>query len=66
MKIMLDLTVLLDVFQERFPHYPASAAVISRILHKEVSGILPSHALTTIHYLVAKYSGRGRVPLGCG
>jgi len=58
MKLMLDLNVMLDVFQERHPYYHASALVISKVLNKEISGLLPSHALTTIHYITSKYSGK--------
>ena len=55
---MLDLNVLLDVFQQRVPHYPSSAAVVSRVLYGDSAGILPAHALTTVHYVMEKSSGR--------
>jgi predicted nucleic acid-binding protein len=58
MKIMIDLNVMLDVFQARDPYYHASASVISNVLNKEISGLLPSHAITTIHYITSKYSGK--------
>jgi predicted nucleic acid-binding protein len=58
MKIMLDLNVMLDIFQERHPYYSASSMVISKVLNFEVIGLLPSHALTTIYYLTSKYSGK--------
>lgn len=58
MKVMLDLNVLLDVLQARHPYYHASASVISKVLNKKISGLLPSHAITTIHYVVSKYSGK--------
>ena len=58
MKVMIDLNVMLDVFQERHPYYHSSASVISKILNKEISGLLPSHAITTIHYITSKYSGK--------
>jgi len=58
MKVMFDLNVMLDVFQERHPYYHASASVISKVLNKEISGLLPSHAVTTIHYITSKYSGK--------
>lgn len=31
---MIDLNVILDVFQERHPYYHSSASVISKILSK--------------------------------
>ncbi len=55
---MLDLKVMLDVFQERHPYYYASASVISKVLNKEITGLLPSHAITTIQYITSKYSGK--------
>lgn len=58
MKIMLDLNVMLDIFQERHPYYSASSMVISKVLNSEAIGLLPSHALTTIYYLTSKYSGK--------
>lgn len=58
MKVMLDLKVMLDVFQERHPYYYASASVISKVLNKEITGLLPSHAITTIQYITSKYSGK--------
>jgi predicted nucleic acid-binding protein len=60
MKIMIDLNVLLDVVQKRTPDYYASSAVLSKVLNHEVSGFLPGHALTTIYYLVSRYSNKRR------
>jgi len=54
MKIMIDLNVLLDVLQQRQPHYTHSAAVLSLALHREIEACLPGHAITTIHYVVSK------------
>jgi len=58
MKVMLDLNIMLDVLQARYPYYHASALVISKVLNKEIVGLLPSHALTAIHYITSKYSGK--------
>uniref|UniRef100_UPI004056B47C PIN domain-containing protein n=1 Tax=Candidatus Electronema sp. TaxID=2698783 RepID=UPI004056B47C len=58
MKVMLDLNVVLDVLQSRHPYYHASASVISKVCNKEIFGLLPSHAITTIHYVISKYSGK--------
>jgi hypothetical protein len=52
------MKVMLDVFQERHPYYYASASVISKVLNKEITGLLPSHAITTIQYITSKYSGK--------
>jgi len=57
-KILLDLNVLLDVIQEREPHYAASAEILSRVAWGELEGAVPGHALTTIYYVVSKYGGQ--------
>lgn len=59
MKLMLDLNVLLDVVQQRQPHYTASAYLLDSALRKQ-SGCIAAHALTTLHYLIAKYADRAR------
>ena len=53
--ILVDLNVVLDVFQARKPHYAASAAVLDRIVSKQVEAWVSAHAVTTIHYLVGRY-----------
>ena len=60
MNIMVDLNVLLDFVQKREPHFQYSAIVISEILSKKVNGLLPAHALTTVHYLISKYDNQTR------
>jgi predicted nucleic acid-binding protein len=63
MKLMLDLNVLLDVVQQRKPHFEASAAVLSRVVEGHHVGAVPSHALTTLHYVVSKSSGQAQADL---
>jgi hypothetical protein len=60
MTVLLDLNVVLDVVQRRTPHYRASALALSRVARGEVEGVLPSHAITTLYYIVAKYADRTR------
>ena len=57
MQIMIDLNVLLDVIQKREPHFTASGKILSLAAKRKISGHIPAHALTTIHYIVAKYAG---------
>ena len=57
MKITVDLNVLLDVAQNRTPHYAASEEVLHRARLGEFAAMLPGHALTTLHYLIEKHSG---------
>ena len=48
MKITLDLNVVLDVVQNRAPHYQDSAEVLSRVRAGEITAVLPGHAVTTL------------------
>jgi predicted nucleic acid-binding protein len=57
-KVMLDLNVLLDVVQRREPFYAASATVLSQAVESPGTSYLPGHALTTLHYIVAKHADR--------
>lgn len=57
MRLMLDLNLLLDVVQRREPHYDASAQILSHVLEKR-NGCIAAHAITTLHYLVAKHADR--------
>ena len=56
MKITVDLNVLLDVAQNRQPHYQASEEVLNRARLGEYVAVLPGHALTTRHYILEKYA----------
>ncbi len=56
MKLMLDVNIVLDVVQKRVPHYKPSAKVMSSIVVGKHIGYLPAHAITTVHYLISKYS----------
>jgi len=53
--ILVDLNVILDVVKKREPHYQASAAVLDEVVKGKVGGVIPAHAVTTIHYIVARY-----------
>jgi hypothetical protein len=57
MKITVDLNVLLDVAQNRLPHYHASEEVLHRARAGEYAAVLPGHAITTLHYIIEKWSG---------
>jgi hypothetical protein len=57
MKITVDLNVLLDVAQNRLPHYHASEEVLHRARAGEYIAVLPGHAITTLHYIIEKWSG---------
>jgi predicted nucleic acid-binding protein len=54
MKALLDLNVLLDVIQNRQPHFADSARVLSAARSGEFEALIPFHAVTTIFYLVER------------
>jgi predicted nucleic acid-binding protein len=54
MKALLDLNVLLDVIQNRQPHYADSAKVLSAARSGDFNVLIPFHAVTTIFYLVER------------
>ncbi|HRQ88695.1 MAG TPA: PIN domain-containing protein [Bacteroidia bacterium] len=56
MTVTVDINVLLDVFQQRQPHYAASARIVSLVSSGKLVGICPAHGLTTLYYLVRKHS----------
>ena len=58
MKAMLDLNVLLDVIQNRQPHYLDSATVVSAARSREFVATIPVHAVTTIFYIISRISDR--------
>ena len=56
MTVTVDINVLLDVFQQRDPHYAASAQVVSLVTEGKLTGVCPAHGLTTLYYLVRKHA----------
>lgn len=57
MKLLVDTNVLLDVILERKNLMRESAAVLDAIEDGRAKGYVSSHAVTTIHYIVAKANG---------
>jgi predicted nucleic acid-binding protein len=60
MKVMLDLNVILDVVQRREPHFGASAEILAMAARNEVEGMVASHCLTTLYYIVEKHAGKAK------
>ena len=58
MKVMIDLNIFIDVFQKRVPHYQDSSLVLTEILNKEITGFIAGHSVTTLYYLISKFSGK--------
>lgn len=57
MKVMIDLNIFMDVFQKRVPFYYDSSLVLTKVLNKELKGYIAGHAVTTLYYLISKFSG---------
>jgi len=55
MTVVVDINVLLDVFQNRLPHYRDSAIVVDSVITAALKGCCPSHGIATIYYLVEKH-----------
>lgn len=64
MKVLFDLNILLDVMQQREVFYAASAAALSKSLNKECEGLVPGHAVTTLHYLLSRYTNKQKADEG--
>ena len=64
--ILTDTNVLLDVLLDRKPHAGASAAVRAAVESRRVLGMLPAHAVTTIHYLIRKEHGSAQARRATG
>lgn len=64
MRVLFDLNILLDVMQQREAFYTASAAALSKSLKGECEGIIPGHAVTTLHYLLTRYTNKQKADEG--
>jgi predicted nucleic acid-binding protein len=53
----VDGNIVLDVLEERQPHFAASRAVWVQIETGKAAGFLAAHAVATIHYLIRKQLG---------
>ncbi len=60
MNVMVDLNIFLDVFQNRKPHYSHSSKILSKVLNRELTGVVASHMITTLYYLTSRFSGKTR------
>jgi predicted nucleic acid-binding protein len=57
MKIMIDLNIFIDVFQKRDPHFDNSSLLLSKVLNGNLPGFIAGHAVTTLNYLLSRFSG---------
>lgn len=58
MKVMIDLNIFSDVFQKRISHYQDSSLILNRVLTNEITGFIAGHPVTTLYYLISKFSGK--------
>lgn len=56
--ILIDGNAVLDVIQQREPHYRASAALIDRVIRNRITAALLAHVITTIHFLVQRHQNQ--------
>jgi predicted nucleic acid-binding protein len=56
-RVLFDVNIVLDILLQRTPHAENSAGVWKEIETGAVEGWLSAHAVTTIHYLLARRSG---------
>ena len=57
-RFLLDVNVVRDVLVERSPHHEPAAALWAALESGRGRGVLPAHAITTVHYLVQRAPGR--------
>lgn len=56
-RILLDVSLVLDVLLDRRPHADAASSVWRAVEEGRAEGLLSAHAVTTIHYLNARAVG---------
>jgi len=52
--ILIDLNIILDVFQKRDPFFVASSGLLAAVESGRVTGYMASHSITTLYYLIQK------------
>ncbi len=57
MHVFLDTNILLDIVEQRMPHYPASLAVLERCDELGHDLFIAWHGLATIFYITARKQG---------
>jgi len=58
-KLLVDTNVVLDVVLAREPWAEPAATLLSAIEEGRAAGYIAGHAVTTVHYIVARAAGRG-------
>ncbi len=63
MTVVVDINVMLDVFQKRQPHYGPSSSVMNLVMNGALQGICPAHALTTLYYIAHRHGKKADAEL---
>ena len=58
MKAMIDINVLVDVLQRREPFLHTAAILCDSAKAGRYEGVVASHAVTTLYYVVRRYADR--------
>jgi predicted nucleic acid-binding protein len=56
-RILLDVNVLLDAVLDRVPHAEAATKLWAAVERRRVTGLVPAHGVTTLHYLFSRARG---------
>src|SRR5262249_14993688 len=57
-RLLVDVNVALDAVLARSPHADAATRLWVAVEERRVSGLMPAHAVTTLHYLIDRARGR--------
>ena len=63
LRVLLDANILLDVLARREPFYNLSAGVWASVESGQAQGLIAAHCITTLYYLVARYTTRPKAVL---
>lgn len=55
--LLLDINVILDVWQERHPHYEASARLLGLCEKNKIKGLVSAASYGVLHYISTKSIG---------
>ena len=53
-RILIDINIILDVLQERIPHYESSSQLLALAETHRIQGLVSAHTVTTLFYLISK------------
>jgi len=57
MRVFLDTNILLDIVEQRMPHYTASQAILDECDKRGFEIFVAWHGLATVFYITAKKRG---------